>query len=249
MRLLFLDVETSPIQAYVWSLFNNHSISVDQVIVPTSILCWAAKWCGQPEIMFAKAQKPDSPEFARMMKKIHTLLSECDAVCHFNGNSFDLPRLNTEFLRLGMEPPPPCPSIDLLRVVQSKFSMTSNKLAFVSPYLKIGSKVKNAGWDLWKDCLAGDAVAWGKMEAYNKQDTFLLEKLYKKVLPWIDQHPNMNMLTDSGKPVCPNCGDAKLQSRGIYRTVTQEYTRYCCTACGRWSRARKASKRAAVEVR
>lgn len=252
MKLLFLDIETSPIQAYMWGLFNQN-ISVDQVITPHSILCWAAKWHGAKEIIYESAGGAlRGAPFNAMIRKMHTLLSEADAVCHYNGASFDLPRLNTEFLRLGMAPPPPVPSIDLLQVVRHKFGMTSNKLAFVGPALGVGEKVKHAGWALWEGCLKKDQDSWRLMERYNKQDVELLERLYRKVLPWIDQHPNENVFNPrpDGVAVCPNCGGASLQKRGTYKTVTQEYVRYACTRCGRWSRARKAEKpKRAVEVR
>ena len=110
----------------------------------------------------------------------------------------------------------------------------------VGPALGLGAKVRHEGWDLWKDCMNGVPEAWAIMEKYNKQDVILLEKLYNKLQPWIDQHPNRNMYTD--RPVCPNCGANALQSRGVYKTTTQEYIRYHCTGCGKWSRARKATR-------
>lgn len=251
MKLLHLDIETSPVVAYVWRLFGQ-DIGVDQIITPTSLLCWAAKWHGEKEIYFAKSGGTTSgSSFEKMVRQIHSLLSEADAVCHFNGNSFDMPRLNQEFLLLGLAPPPPVPNIDLKNVIMRKFDMTSSKLAFVGPYLDIGGKVKHEGWDLWKACLAGDKDAWARMEKYNKQDVVLLEKLYSKVLPWIDQHPNMTFFVDSAEPVCPNCGSLKLQKRGVSRATTQVYIRYQCQDCGRWSRARQATKqsRGLVKVR
>ena len=42
-----------------------------------------------------------------MIKGIHKLLDECDAVIHYNGSKFDIPTLNKEFLLHGLHPPAP----------------------------------------------------------------------------------------------------------------------------------------------
>lgn len=242
MKILMLDIETSPAVVYCWALFKQ-DISVDQIITPTSVLSWAAKWQGEDKVMFGSANgKLEGRDFDKMIRGIHKLLGEADAVCHFNGKSFDIPRLNQEFLRLNLPPPPPIPNIDLKNVVMSKFSMTSSKLAFVGPYLKIGGKVKNAGWSLWIQCLKGNKAAWADMEKYNKQDVVLLEKLYDKVLPWIDQHPNMNHFVASEKGCCTNCGSIRLLSNGIRRATTYAYRRFQCQDCGKWMRERMALK-------
>lgn len=241
LRLLHLDIETTPAQVYVWRLFDQN-ITVDQIITPTSLLCFAAKWHGESDILFERSTSQAGPAFDRMIKKAHALLSEADAVCHYNGTTFDIPRLNAEFLRLGLGPTPPIPQIDLKRVVMSKFAFVSSKLAFIGPELDIGAKVQHEGWPLWEGCMKGDPASWKKMTEYNKQDVVLLEKLYNKLLPWIDGHPNMNLYIDSKNPVCPNCGSAKIQRRGRSTASTYVYHRIVCTSCGKNSRERLRDK-------
>ncbi len=248
MKILMLDIETTPALVYTWALFNQN-ISVDQIVTPTSLLCFTAKWAGEDKLIYKASVKQEGKGFNDMVRTAHKLLCEADAVCHFNGTSFDLPRLSQEFLRLGLPPPPTVPNIDLKKVVMSKFSMVSSKLAFVGPYLKIGEKVKNSGWDLWRGCLDGDRECWQDMETYNKQDVILLEKLYYKLLPWIDNHPNHALYGDSDEPTCPNCNGTTLQRRGLYRTSANVYVRYQCQDCGRWSRAHKPEKTAAKAQR
>jgi predicted RNA-binding Zn-ribbon protein involved in translation (DUF1610 family) len=181
-----------------------------------------------------------------MIVDAHELLSEADAVCHYNGASFDIPRLNAEFLKMGLPPTPKIPQIDLKTVVMNKFGFVSSKLAFIGPELEIGEKVKNSGWDLWRGCLNGDPKCWKEMETYNKQDVKLLERLYNKLLPWIDNHPNMNLFVEGENPVCPNCGGSKLTRRGIERATTYMYRRILCNDCGKWSRERIRDKNSKV---
>jgi len=52
MKVLMLDIETSPHKAYVWGLWNVN-IALNQIEEPGSTLCWAAKWLGDKPLMFA----------------------------------------------------------------------------------------------------------------------------------------------------------------------------------------------------
>lgn len=169
------------------------------------------------------------------MRSIHKLLDEADAVCHFNGAKFDIPVLNKEFLIHGLNPPAPFKQIDLYQTCKRRFKFASNRLDFVSKVLGIGAKVEHKGMELWAGCMAGDATSWKTMEAYNKQDVRLTEKLYERLLPWIQNHPNAAVYGGE-KRCCPNCGSTKLQARGEQVTTTLVYTRLQCRSCGKWSR-------------
>jgi DNA polymerase III epsilon subunit-like protein len=84
-----------------------------------------------------------------MLKKIHSLLDECDAVIHYNGTRFDIPTLNKEFLEAGMPPPSPYHQIDLLKTSRKEFRFPSNKLDYVARALGLGQKTKHEGFELW----------------------------------------------------------------------------------------------------
>ena len=236
MRLLFLDIETAPHVVYVWRLFDDH-VPIDRVISPGYTLCWSAKWYGEREVMFDSIKQSGKE---RMLKRIHKLMTEADAICHYNGVRFDLPVLQQEFLQLGMKPPAPAKQIDLYQTVSRHFRFASNKLDFVAQSLKLGSKVAHKGMELWKGCMAGNSDDWAVMEKYNRQDVRLLEPLYERVRPWMTSHPNAALYIDSKKPICPFCGGTNLQRRGVGRTTVFVYPRFQCKAdgCGKWSRGR-----------
>ncbi len=79
-----------------------------------------------------------------------------------------------------------------------------------------------------------------EMRKYNIQDVAATEKLYLKMRPWIEGHPNLATYDASGlKTQCPKCGSDHLQRRGTYVTQTGSYARMHCQSCGGWSRARK----------
>lgn len=235
LRVLLLDIETAPNVAYVWGLWDQN-ISTNQLVSNSHILCWSAKWLGEREVMHSSLFRTNQKD---MLEQIHALMSEADAVVHYNGNKFDIPTLNREFLTTGMEPPSPSKQIDLLRIVRRQFKFSSNKLDFVCQTLGLGNKVEHKGMDLWRDCLANVPAAWKIMERYNSRDVVLLEKLYHKVLPWIPGHPNNNLYSPV-KEGCPRCGSVKYQKRGVAHTATMSYIRYQCQSCHGWFKGAKA---------
>ncbi len=234
MKKLFLDIETFPNRGLFFGLFKQN-ISIQQVEEPGYTLCWAAKWADKKEIMFSSVHS-DGEEV--MLEKIHALLTEADAVVHYNGKNFDIPILNKEFLNHSMLPPVPYQQIDLLLTVRSNFRLTSNKLDFVAQYLGVGKKLPHKGMDLWIGCGNGNDADWAKMERYNKQDVRLLPKVYERLLPWIKNHPNEALYEDIydqyGELMesCPNCNSTHLVKNGLEHLNTQSYQRYKCADCG-----------------
>jgi len=102
MKLLMLDIETAPHLAAVWGLYDQN-VAIDQIIKPGYTLCWSAKWYGKPKIHFDSILSGHKD----MIRGIHDLMDESDAICHYNGTKFDIPTLNKEFLLLGLKPPAP----------------------------------------------------------------------------------------------------------------------------------------------
>lgn len=238
MRILLLDIEVAPNLVHVWGLFKVN-VHISQIMDSSYVMCWAARWLGETEIFYDSVHK-SKPK--KMLKGIHKMLTEADAVIHYNGTRFDIPTLNKEFLLHGLPPPATYKQIDLLRTARDRFRFPSNKLDYVAQALGVGKKHKHAGHDLWVKCMAGDEDSWKIMEEYNKQDVVLLEAVYDKLLPWIKNHPNRALYSESEELQCPNCGGTSFKKRGYSYTATQKYQRYQCGDCGSWHRGRTAIK-------
>lgn len=226
-KILTIDIETKPATAYVWKAWDVN-VSPDQLIDRGGVLCFAAKWLGNPEVIF-KAEWQEGGHEA-MIRSIHGLLSEADAVVGYNSDKFDLAKLNGEFLLLGLKPIPPLTSIDLLKTVR-KMGFVMNRLAYIGPLLRIGAKVKHEGFDLWVRVMAGNEKAQAKMRKYNIQDTVLTEKLYLKIRPYIKNHPHLG----PDKAECGACGSNHVQYRGFRFTKAFKIQRVQCQKCGSWS--------------
>jgi DNA polymerase elongation subunit (family B) len=233
LKILLLDIETAPNLAHVWGLWDQN-IGINQLVDAGYTMCWSAKWLGSNEVMFESIHN-NVPE--EMLRKIHILLDQADAVIHYIGSKFDIPTLNKEFLLYGLAPPAPYKQIDLLKVARNTFKFPSNKLDYVAKALKLGQKTKHIGHELWIGCMNHHAKAWEQMEEYNKQDVILLEKIYYKLLPWIKGHANQSIYAQ--KQVCPNCGGSHYHKRGFAYTNSCKYQRYQCLNCGGWFRDTK----------
>jgi DNA polymerase elongation subunit (family B) len=229
MKILLLDIETAPSLAYVWGLWDEN-VPLDRLIESGYMLCWSAKWLGEKEIFFSSKYKRSTRQ---MLKPLHKLLDEADAVVHYNGKRFDIPHINREFLLQGLPPPSPYKQIDLLETVKRQFKFVSNKLQHVSVELGLEGKTKHDGFSLWIGCMEGKKESWDDMETYNIQDTVLLEKVYNKLLPWVKGHTNYSMYNPT-KLVCPHCGSTNHQKRGFTFTIASKFQRYQCKDCKTW---------------
>lgn len=200
------------------------------------MLSWAAKWADEDQMYFASLGTTGP---ITMVKGIHKLLSEADAVVHYNGTKFDIPVLNQEFILKGLTPPAPFAQIDLLKTCRSQFRFPSNKLEYVVKALGLGVKGNSGGFGTWVGCMNDDQKSWDKLKKYNIEDVILLEKLYDRLKPWIKGHANC---TVHGAVLgCPTCGSTSYQRRGYAYTSTYRYERYRCKDCGKWFRGAKST--------
>ena len=225
---IVLDIETKPAQAYVWKTFKE-DISLDQIIEPTGILCVGVRNVEDKKTeVFSEWEHGE----AEMLQRVNEILTNADQVITYNGDKFDLPFLFGEMIKHNLPPLPPLTSIDLFKTVK-KTKFFSKRLGFVGPYLGLGDKMDTGGFDLWVKVLQGDRRAQRKMERYCVRDVRLTERLYKKLRPYITDHPHI--VSQGPAPVCGNCGSHKVQRRGYRRTRMYQIQRLQCQSCGAWS--------------
>lgn len=241
-RILFLDIETSPILANVWSIWEQN-VGLNQIQRDWFILSWAAKWEHEDKMMYQDQRKARNIEDdSKLLKGIWNLLDECDIVVTQNGKAFDIKKLNARFVLNGMKPPSSFKHIDTKQIASQNFGFTSNKLEYLSNKLNKKYKKLNhgkfGGMVLWTECLKGNLQAWKEMEKYNKYDVLSLQELYNTLLPWAKNTPNFNVYHNEYHHICP-CGSKDLKRYGFAFTATGKFQRFVCKACGRESRDSK----------
>ena len=234
MKILFLDIETTPNLAHVWGLWDQN-VAISQLVSSTEMLCFGARWYGEKKVIF-KSVHHDGKE--AMIKEVHRLMDEADVLIGWNSASFDTKHLKRELIENKMLPPSPYRDLDLMRVVKSQFKFPSNKLDYVAQKLGVGAKVKHSGFDLWLKCMAGEEKAWREMKKYQIQDVDLLVDLYEILKPWIKNHPS-TALFNGIEDGCVVCGSTNIQKRGFEVTASAKYQRLHCQECGKWQRASK----------
>jgi Aeromonas phage DNA polymerase exonuclease subunit len=242
-KVLLIDIETAPLLVHCWGLFDQN-IGLNQVKSDWHLLSYSAKWLSDsPKKIIYEDQRNVSKieDDSKLLNSVWKLLDEADVVVSQNGRRFDVKKLNARFVLSGMSPPSSFKQIDTLEIAKKYFSFTSNKLEYMSDKLcikyKKQTKRKFAGFDLWKECLAGNLAAWKEMEKYNKYDVLALEELYEVLIPW-DSSVNFNLYNDSNENKC-KCGSSDFTKRGFFYTGVAKYQRYQCKKCGAETRDRK----------
>ena len=244
-KVLLFDIETAPMEVYVWNLRNNNYIHITQIIKDWNIICWRAKWLFDDKIHGAVQTPAEarSRNDENVTKKLWELLDEADILIAHNLINFDLKKSNTKFIEHNIKPPSPFQMIDTLRIARKNFMFSSNKLDYLCQMLGIGAKL-DTGFDLWKGCLAGDKESLNKMYDYCGQDVAILEDLYLKLRPYIKSHPNISLYRENTENACSNCGskDISYCSKPYY-TPTGQYQTFRCNNCGAIIRSRYSKKR------
>jgi hypothetical protein len=235
-KTLLVDIETTPNLAYVWGKYQQDVI---RFAAEWSLLSFSYKWMDETATKFLGR---DNYLEAELVEILHSLFDRADIVIAHNGDKFDIRKVNAKFIEFGLDPPAPYKSVDTLKVAKRYFKFNSNKLDDLGTILGLGNKAATGGFDLWMGCMQGDKKAWKTMRKYNNQDVELLEQVYLKLRPWIDNHPGLNVI--DGKPdACPKCGETRLQARGTRKTTkVGVYHRFQCQGCGGWCSSRKAER-------
>lgn len=244
LKILYFDVETAPLLAYIWSPFDEY-VPHDRLVHDSFLLTWAAKWAGERTMYTGVLTQREAvaQDDLRIVDTLADMVRSADIVVAHNIDRFDMPVLNSRLLQQGLEPLGPIQTIDTLKLSKKNFRLAFNKLDHLGEYLGLGRKIKT-DFDLWKNCYHGNPAALKKMSTYNQQDVRLLEKVFDHMKPYVRQLTRLTDVDISGGVQCPWCGNKNLVRRGFYRTQSGNFPKYQCgdAQCARYVRGRKAEK-------
>lgn len=234
-KVLIFDIETAPILAHVWGLWENN-VSLNQMIADWHLLSWSAKWLHAPEaeVMYQDLRGYSDLENDKVIcGEIWDLLDMADVVITQNGKAFDQKKLNAKFLQYKLGKPSSFKHIDTKCLAQKHFALPSYKLEymtekFCTKYKKLKHK-EFPGHELWRECLKGNIKAWMEMETYNKHDVLALEELFDIFSPW-ETTTNFNLYHDKEEHVC-KCGSKDSIKNGFYYTNVGKFQKHKCKKC------------------
>lgn len=241
-NVLVLDIETAPVLAYVWDLYDQN-ISVNQIHTDRYVMAWAAKWLGEKEVMYADKRGKKPGDDKAILLQLWKLLDQADVVITQNGKKFDSRRINARFIELGIKPPSPYKHWDTLILAKRVADFTSNKLEYLAQKINQSHTKsyhrKYPGFELWKQCLAGNPDAWNEMMHYNKADVLATEELYLNMRAWApESFPAVYIYADKST-VCGTCGHhGKMVEGNLRHASVQSYAQYKCPKCGAWQKGK-----------
>ncbi len=237
-KILIYDIETAPILAWVWSNWQTNVIATleDWYVLSVQHMWYDPK--GGEDIVFKKKAKSKGDDKA-LLKHAWKLIDEADVIVAHNGDSFDIKKLNTRFLKHGLGLPSPSIQIDTKKEAKRHLNLASYSLKEIARYYDLGQKTPHTGFEMWEGCMANDPYWWGKMEEYGNMDVQVLRAVYVFLFP-VSNYPGragnrFNAQQWYGFHTCTQCGSSETTVRKEYRTKAGYKHAVRCEDCLSWS--------------
>jgi len=166
-----------------------------------------------------------------LCKKIYDVLKSADVLVTHNGKKFDIKVIQSRLYIHGLSLLPKIPHADTRQLAKRHLFLFNNKLDNVARSTGV-QKIKHEGWPLWEKVSKKDKKAMALMTKYCKKDVVVLEAAFKKMLPFVSDLPNYNILRKDGVECCPSCGgfDSKKDGPRIMKNYIDQ--RWKCKECG-----------------
>jgi len=239
-KILLFDIETAPIIAHVWGLWDQR-VGLNQIVQDTHLLSWTAKWHGSKELMYMdQSGKKDITDDKKIVKELAKLIDQADILVTQNGKKFDEKVIKARMAIHGLPPIGGYRHFDTYTVGKKHFRFTSHKLEYMAKALNVKHRKltvrKFDGHELWVQCLQNNPAAWAEMEKYNKLDVKVLEEIYVKMRPW-DGSISHAVFDSKAELIC-TCGSKDFWKDGFVHRSLGKFQRYQCKSCGRKTRSR-----------
>lgn len=211
----FIDIETSPCVGYFWRPGRKISISADNIVTESRIVCICWKDEGSNKVHSVDWGDGSPMHQRKMLKSFLKELKPEDVLVGHNLDRFDIKWIKTQVLKLGLDPINRLTSIDTLKLTRGNFNFNSNRLDYLGNVLGCGGKLETGGFQLWKDVMNGSTKALAQMIKYCKRDVLLLEEVYNRILPHVVKTGiHKGVLYGRNRASCDTCGSERTQRRG-----------------------------------
>lgn len=238
LNVLVLDIETAPMLAYVWDLWDIKNIGLDQVVHDRYVLSHGSMWWGQPETFQYHDQFGEGIENdKRLLKLLWKRLEKADVVITQNGQWFDSRRINARYIFHGIKPPAPFKHYDTYQLLKRVADFPSNKLEYFAR--KLNRKFKKLahkdfpGFSLWREFMKNNRKARKSMKEYNAHDVFSTDELATNTMAYApESFPDFFDVSDRSLE-CGRCGfEGQMQEVKPARGKSNKRHQYRCPRCG-----------------
>lgn len=190
MKILILDIETSPHVIYTYDLWKkNFYTSPEKIIQEGGMLSWAAKWVGQKRVHYMCTQRlPEEIIVLGIVK----LMEEADIIVAHNGKAFDIKIINDRAGLYGIDLPVNYRMVDTFKISKKYARTPYHNLKFLckrynKKHFKLDTEM---GIELQLGCMHNKPGYWKLMRKYNIADVLALEELYVNTLSHWDVATN-----------------------------------------------------------
>jgi len=246
LKVLVYDVETAPLVAHIWAP-KMYFVPQQMMIEDKFVLTWSAKWWGTEQPVFA-ARVTKKEVLVRNDKRIVAKLGEAmgkaDVLVAHNGNKFDWPIVNGRLLLNGLPPLGFKTKIDTLKLSRKHFGFSHHNLDYLGRIFGEGQKVPTT-WELWERSVAGDTKALKEMDYYCRNDVDLLDRIFYRMLPYVDRVARLYEAVQQEEDICLYCGSKRKEKRGQYQTQAGIFPKFRClgqlpdgSQCGKYRRGK-----------
>lgn len=216
-KILFYDIETTPIRAYVWRLgkqvVRHGQLSVDHYI--TNIICITYCWNDGKK---AKALVFDyeTQNCKKVVQDFDELCKKADVIIGKNNMKFDNKQITTQRLLHDLPGMPDWleKMDDLERHMRKHFALPSYGLDYFSDILGLGGKINMCMQD-WINIVEKNEhgkASLKKMVEYGKKDIEDTRAIWNHCVKHFK--PRYNHATHSEDHVCTNCGSNNIRKNG-----------------------------------
>ncbi len=231
-KILFFDIETSPLQAWIWrpgkqvvrhgQLVENH----DKYNIICITYCWND---GKP----AKAFSWDynTQDSSKMIAAFDKLVLRADVLIGKNSDSFDVKHINTQRMLAGLPGFPEWASYtdDLQKQMKKHFYLPSYTLDYFSHMLGLGGKIKME-MDDWihivnKTPRLGRAC-FNKMIKYGKKDTEDTRAIWNHCVKHFT--PKFKAVQTKSGIACISCGSDNMRVKVVRNSGDSKHQLFHC---------------------
>ena len=246
LKVLVYDIETAPAVSHIWRA-DMRFIPQNMMIHDIFMLTYSARWWGSDAPTWsARVTKKEvlARDDKRVVTKLGNDMRQADVIVAHNGDKFDWPIVNGRLALNGLPPLGFKTKIDTLKLSRKHFGFSHHNLDYLGKIFGEGQKIPTT-WELWERCVAGDTKALKEMDAYCQHDVDLLDRVFSRMLPYVDRVARLYEAVQQEEDICLYCGSKNKRARGHYRTQAGVFLKLEClgqlpdgSTCGKYRRAR-----------
>jgi hypothetical protein len=240
-KILFYDIETSPLKAWIWqcgqqyvghkSLDKNHSM--------WGIICVTYCWNdGKPAKVIDWGFEEQST--GEVVRQFDEIIKQADFTIGKNSDKFDTKMINANRMFAGLPGLPQWTKYtdDLEKQMRRYFRLPSQSLDYLSGQLGLGGKIKMEMQD-WIDIVeknSNGVKSLKKMIKYGKKDVEDTRTLWNKLSQHFDSKWNQAIFQgDVLACKYADCGSTNLHRDGIRQSGKTKYQGWECADCKRYA--------------